>query len=510
MADRVSAQPDSALEETVAATDGAQSAAEKKARPATKKVQQLGDFRVIRKLGQGGMGAVYLAHQMSLDRRCALKVMSPEIAKNKGFVKRFIREARVMAKIEHPNVVRCYAVGEHKGVYYVAMEFIDGASMQDWIDKRKTLSVGDALHVTIVCAQALGHAHGSGLIHRDIKPDNILVTRNGAVKVADLGLAKAVDEDHSLTQSGTGMGTPLYMPPEQARNAKHVDHRSDIYALGCTLYKFLTGTVPFTADSTMELIIAKERGKFASAGKLNKEVPEKLDLMIDKMIARDPQHRYQSCEELLADLYSLGLENPSLSFVESDNKVVLGSSSATTMQSGIRTVSSQGGKTLRIPKTSREEAEQQKLEQARRNKNVWKVQFVDRAGKEQIKRMGTDQIHRGLATRLLNEKTLVGKRDGVPLVPIGSVPDFKQQVEEILLEKAEGKRQDEMKSIYNKLDRQYSRRKWWRLLGNLKDGTLGWVSLAIWLALVAGAGYGLYIGVPIIGRMVAENFGLGS
>lgn len=515
MTDRVPPQSDNDLAETVAAADENSSAAASKTRPesartASKKVQQLGDFRVLRKLGQGGMGAVFLAHQVSLDRRCALKVMAPEIAKNKDFVKRFIREARVMAKIEHPSVVRCYAVGESKGMYYVAMEFIDGASMQDWIDKQKILCIGDALHVTIVCAQALAHAHSSGLIHRDIKPDNILVTSNGAVKVADLGLAKAIDEDQSLTQSGTGMGTPLYMPPEQARNAKHVDHRSDIYALGCTLYKFLTGKPPFKADSTMELIIAKERGKFDPAARLNKQVPEKLSLVIDKMIARDPQHRYQSCNELLTDLFSLELQNPSLSFIEGDNKVVLGNSSSNSQISGMGTVPNVGTKTLDIPRTSREEARQQKIEQARRNRNVWKVQFVDRTGKQQIKRMATDQIHRGLATRLLNETTRIAKGDRGSFLPIGSVPEFKHQVEELLHEVAEGKRKDDMKSLYHKIDRQYSRRKWWRLLGNLKSGTLGSLSLLIWIAIVAGVGYGLYIGVPVIGRMVADNVGIGS
>lgn len=475
---------------------------------AGKKVQQLGDFKIIKKLGQGGMGAVYLAHQVSLDRPCALKVMSPEIAQKQDFVQRFIREARVMAKIEHPCVVRCYAVGEDKGTYYVAMELIDGRSMQDWIDGLKTLSVGDALHVTIVCAQALGHAHKMNLIHRDIKPDNILVTKNGAVKVADLGLAKAVDEDNSMTQSGTGMGTPLYMPPEQARNAKHVDRRSDIYALGCTLYKFLTGTAPFSGDSAMELIMNKEKGKFTPAARLNKQVPEKLDLMIDKMIARDPQHRYQSCEEMLADLLALGLENPTLDFIDSEEKVVLGSGALSSMLPANKTATSAPAKTVSLPKTSREEAEQNRQAQARQSKDVWYVQFKDRTGKQQVKKMTTDQVHRGLATRMLDAKTRVTKNQKTPMTAIGSVPAFKRQVEELQQGTDAGKRKQDMQAIYNKLDRQHSRRKWWRMLGNIKEGTFGWISLVLWLAVVGACGYGLYLGVPIVWKMIAENFGL--
>ncbi len=468
-----------------------------------KKVQQLGDFRILKKLGQGGMGAVYLAHQVSLDRKCALKVMSPAIAENKTFVERFIREARAMAKIEHPNVVRCYAVGEDKGINYVAMELIDGSSMQDWIDTKNILELGDALHITIVCAQALAHAHKMKIIHRDIKPDNILVTKNGAVKLADLGLAKATDDDQSMTQSGTGLGTPLYMPPEQARNAKYVDLRSDIYALGCTLYKFLTGTAPYKADSTLELILAKEKGKFTPAAKLNKSVPAKLDLMIDKMIAKDKQYRYQSCEELLQDLLSLGLENQSLSFIESDEKVVLGSASPSSVQSSLQTAAQLQEKTVSLPsKSSREQGKEQQVQKAKESKGTWFVRFKDRAGKEQVKRMPVDQIHRGLATRLLNELTQLTKNKNAKWVAIGSVPEFKQQVSELIMEKESGSRKTEMKSLYEKIDKQHSRRKWWRLLENYKNGTIGLIGLIAWLAIVGLVGYGLYLVYPTVLKMV--------
>src|SRR5262249_4383203 len=153
------------------------------------------------------------------------------LAANKDFVARFHREAKLMAKIDHPNVLRCYAFGEDKGTHYFAMEYVDGGSMEGWVRRVGRLSVGDALHIVLACANALAHAHELGLIHRDIKPDNILLTSKGVVKVADLGLAKATQEDLGLTKTGTGAGTPLYMSPEQCSDVKHVDARTDIYSL---------------------------------------------------------------------------------------------------------------------------------------------------------------------------------------------------------------------------------------------------------------------------------------
>ena len=151
-----------------------------------------------------------------------------------------------MAKLDHSNVVKVYAVDSFKGLHFAAIEYVDGKSVQDWLDQEEKFSVADAVHLTIAAAEGLKHAHDLNMVHRDIKPDNILLTSRGVVKVADFGLAKVLDEDVSMTQSGTGLGTPLYMAPEQARSAKTVDQRSDIYALGATLYHMLTGTLPFS------------------------------------------------------------------------------------------------------------------------------------------------------------------------------------------------------------------------------------------------------------------------
>ena len=281
-----------------------------------KKVTQLGDFKLKKKLGEGGMGIVYLAQQVSLDRPVALKTLSRELSKREDFVKRFIREARSMARLDHPNVVRVYAVDSHKGIHYAAIEYIDGRSAQDWLNELGSFSVGDALNVVIAAATGLKAAHDQNMVHRDIKPDNILITRKGVTKVADFGLAKARDEDNSMTQSGAGLGTPLYMAPEQARSAKHVDQRSDIYALGATLYHMLTGKLPFLGETALELILAKEKGSFVPARTINPAIPERLSLVIEKMLAKEAKHRYKSCDEVLAELTSLNLANPVISFID--------------------------------------------------------------------------------------------------------------------------------------------------------------------------------------------------
>ena len=171
------------------------------------KLTHLGKYRLIKKLGQGGMGEVYLAEDTKLGRNAAVKVLSKQLAGKSDFVQRFNREARAMAKMNHENAVSVYDVDEAHGFHFVAMEFVDGKSMQKWMDELGKLSVGDALHVILRCAEALQVAHNQSMIHRDIKPDNVMLTSKGKVKVADFGLAKATDEDKSMTQSGTGLGT---------------------------------------------------------------------------------------------------------------------------------------------------------------------------------------------------------------------------------------------------------------------------------------------------------------
>jgi eukaryotic-like serine/threonine-protein kinase len=277
------------------------------------------NWTIIRKLGQGGMGAVYKAvHSVMAKKVVAMKVLAPNLANNPDFVARFEREAKSAGALDHPNVVAGVDYGHTStGAPFFAMEFVDGYSAKDLLEKHGKLKVADAVRIVRDVAQALDHAAACKLIHRDIKPDNIMVTkRDGVVKLADLGLAKQMDDENSMTQTGSGFGTPYYMPPEQARNAKYVDPRSDIYALGATLYHLLTGKVPFTGDTAMEVLIAKEKGTYSKPSALNGDVPSQVNLLVDKMMAKDPAHRFQSAGELLQQIDNLGLHASRLSFAE--------------------------------------------------------------------------------------------------------------------------------------------------------------------------------------------------
>lgn len=460
-----------------------------------KKIPRLGDFEVKKQLGKGGMGVVYLAHQVSLDRDCALKVMSKELAAKPGFVERFVREARSMAKIHHPNVVSCYAVDEDKGLHFVAMELVDGRSMQDWLNIQKQLSVSDALLVTIIVGEALHHAHELNMVHRDVKPDNILVTKKGLVKLSDLGLAKAVDEtDMSLTQSGTGLGTPHYMAPEQARNAKHVDRRCDVYALGCTLYHFLSGKTPFSGESLVDLIANKEKGKFTPVHRLNNQVPERLSLMIDKAMASDVRNRYQSCEEFVRDLESLGLAGQALSFIDAENRTVARrvgtspSANAATKPMGTTNSGRPGG-----PVANPE--------------SQWYLRTED--GKQvKIDRLTAPQILTLIKSDRLNEKAKASLQAKGPFLPLAQIPVFDDEFRKFLVRKQTNSRNSNLAAEYNKLAKQYDRLSIWRRVRNAVNSALGAFALVVWLAIVGGIGVGLYFLVPILYQMVAGQVGL--
>jgi serine/threonine protein kinase len=260
-------------------------------------LSQLGDYVLLKKLGAGAMGVVYKARQLSANRSVALKVLFKHIADNHKLVERFHREARVSADLEHPNIVRGLGVGEEYGWHYFAMEYCRGASLQKWLARLGKLSLGDSLHIALCC-------------------DNILITRKGEVKVADFGMVKQLDEDMSLTQTGHAVGTPWYMPLEQAKNAKDTDGRCDIYALGCVFYACLTGHPPFSGPTLVDVICAKEIGTFPPARQFSNEVSERVELILLKMMAKLPKYRYPTCARLITDLESLGLANSTLAFLQ--------------------------------------------------------------------------------------------------------------------------------------------------------------------------------------------------
>jgi serine/threonine-protein kinase len=266
------------------------------------------------------MGSVYLAYHEGQKEQVAIKVLADHLASNHGFIARFYREARSSGVLNHPNIVRGIGVDQDpaSGKHYLVLEFVDGISAHALLDLQGRLPVGDAVHIASDVARALEHAHSRNIIHRDIKPDNILLAKSGVAKLADFGLAKRTDEASNLTAARQGFGTSYYMPYEQALNARQADGRSDIYALGATFYHLLTGEVPFSGENHLEVVEKKGRGEFVQASLLNPAVPPALDRIVDKMLARDPINRYQTASELIVDLERTRLAAALPSFADPD------------------------------------------------------------------------------------------------------------------------------------------------------------------------------------------------
>lgn len=282
--------------------------------------RSLGDYRVLRRIGEGGMGAVYLGYHEGQGRHVAIKVLADALAHTPAYLDRFLREARSGAVLEHPNLVGFIGAGQDSalGKHYLVLEYVDGPSARTLLDRYGRLPVGDAVHVILDIARALEHLHAHNFVHRDIKPDNVLITRSGVAKLADLGLAKRVDDVTHLTGTRQSVGTPFYMPYEQVISAKQVDGRSDIYALGATLYHLVTGDVPFPGQTALEVTERKVEGIFKPASAVNPAVPRGLDRALDKMLARHPRDRYQTASELIIDLERTRLAPPVPSFVDPD------------------------------------------------------------------------------------------------------------------------------------------------------------------------------------------------
>jgi serine/threonine protein kinase len=281
-------------------------------------LRSIGEFRIMRPLGEGGMGLVYLGYHEGKGEQVAIKVLADHLASNQSYIDRFYREAKSGSLLNHSNIVKSLAAGQDRATlkHYLVLEFVDGCSARALLDRHGKVSVGDGVHIALDIAQALQHAHSRNVVHRDIKPDNILITRSGVAKLADMGLAKRTDEASHLTAAKQGFGTPHYMPYEQAISAKQADGRSDIYALGATLYHLVTGDLPFRGANHLEVVEKKSIGDFLPASVLNPEVPPVLDEIIEKMLKRDPRDRYQTASELIIDLERSRLASPVLSFAD--------------------------------------------------------------------------------------------------------------------------------------------------------------------------------------------------
>jgi serine/threonine-protein kinase len=261
-----------------------------------------GRYQVVRKLGAGGMANVYLAEDQELGRRVAIKILNERHANDEQFVERFRREAKNAAALSHPNIVSIYDRGEAEGTYYIAMEYLDGRSLKELILSRGPAPLNVAIEYVRQILSALRFAHRHGIVHRDIKPHNVLVDAEGRVKVTDFGIARAGASQ--MTEAGSIVGTAQYLSPEQARGT-NVDQRSDLYSLGIVLYELLTGTLPFNGDTPVEIAMKHLSQTPELPSVLRPELPRELDLVVTRALAKDPDERYQSAEEMDADLERL-------------------------------------------------------------------------------------------------------------------------------------------------------------------------------------------------------------
>src|SRR4051812_31153016 len=258
-----------------------------------------GRYRIVRKLGAGGMANVYLAEDQELGRRVAIKILNDRHANDDQFVERFRREAKNAAGLSHPNIVSIYDRGEAEGTYYIAMEFLDGRSLKELIVSRGPAPVNVAIEYARQILGALRFAHRNGIVHRDIKPHNVLVDGEGRLKVTDFGIARAGASQ--MTEAGSIIGTAQYLSPEQAKGAP-VDQTSDLYSVGIVLYELLTGVVPFTGDTPVEIAMKHLSAKPDPPSAHRAEIPRELDKIVMRALAKDAHDRYQTAEEMDADL----------------------------------------------------------------------------------------------------------------------------------------------------------------------------------------------------------------
>jgi serine/threonine protein kinase len=265
-------------------------------------VQTLGKYDLIEKVAEGGMGAIYRGRHRDSGQIVAIKIMPSHMASNPVLLQRFEQEFRAASRLNHPNIVRALDYNDSGPTPYLVMEFVEGESLGQKIEREGRLPEADAIRLIAQVAQGLHRAHKQGLIHRDVKPDNILVQPDGVAKLADLGLVKESESDLNLTKTGRGLGTPHFMAPEQFRNAKNAGVRCDIYSLGATLYQMVTGELPFRSSGPLDAFMKKMNNELTPPRKLVPGLSERTDWAILRAMSADPNGRPASCREFVEDL----------------------------------------------------------------------------------------------------------------------------------------------------------------------------------------------------------------
>ncbi len=384
-------------------------------------LRQLGDYRILRRLGEGGMGSVFLGYQEGDQRHVAIKVLPEHLAASQAAIDRFYREAKSGALLNHPNIVRNIAVGQDRatGRHYLVMEYVDGPSALELLQRQGRLSVGDAVHMALDIARALEHCHSRNIVHRDIKPDNILITQSGMAKLTDLGLAKRTDEASHLTAARQGFGTPYYMPYEQALNAKYADGRSDIYALGATLYHLVAGEVPFQGVNHLEIVDKKNIGDFPPASSYNPEVPAALDDILSKMLAREPADRYQTASDLIVDLERSGLAAAVPSFIDADRAM-----QDPVMRQRLTAPAQPTAPDLHIPRPDLVP------EAAESSPDVWYLRYRDNGGRWCKAKLTTEQVVKRLRELRFSPDVEASHHHENEFKPLGSFAEFTAVVAE--------------------------------------------------------------------------------
>jgi len=266
-------------------------------------MEYFGEYKLLAKLGEGGMGTVYKAKETLAERLVALKVLRKTLAGNQKFTQRFDREAKLAGSLNHANVVSCFSAGVHRGIQYISMEYIEGETLKQRMNRKGgKLPEEESLKYALQIAQGLSHAHSKGVVHRDIKPDNVLLGKNGAVKISDFGTAKSFLDEESMTNTGVIVGTPNYISPEQVRGEKNIDHRADLYALGATLYQMLTGRLPFSASSALQIMRAHLEDELENPADINPLISGEAVQIVTKLMAKTPDARYKSADDLAEDI----------------------------------------------------------------------------------------------------------------------------------------------------------------------------------------------------------------
>ena len=274
---------------------------------------QIPGYKILGKLGAGAMAIVYKARQLSLNRIVAIKILPKRFSENPEYVERFYKEGQAAGRLNHPNIVQAIDVGEAGGYHYFVMEYVEGKTISDDLVAGKIFSESEALEIIIQVAKALAHAHACSLIHRDVKPKNIMISTSGAVKLADMGLARGTtDIEAAQSEAGKAYGTPYYIAPEQIRGKIDIDGRADIYGLGATFYHMVTNRVPFMAENSADVMRKHLREKLIPPDHINTALSAGVSEVIEIMMAKRRDNRYKNVEELMEDLEALQEGKPPL------------------------------------------------------------------------------------------------------------------------------------------------------------------------------------------------------